>query len=157
MAALNFNEKNEKNKKLSWSKPMNSPRLLVRHTLDNGLILEFWDLSRPLVGDRRFVCLEARIAIPVRAETLPPELQAQASQIVEALGEEIIFSQRQERNFIAASEAPELLKDMLNRILALAPGYFGQAEFAARFILKKWAEQQALQQWQRLDTRGGRT
>ena len=82
---------------------MNSPRLLNRHTLDNGLTLEFWDLSRPLVGDRRFVCLEARIAIPVRAETLPPELKAQAAQIVEALGEEIIFSQRQERNFIAAS------------------------------------------------------
>ena len=87
---------------------MNSPRLLDRHTLDNGLTLEFWDLSRPLVGDRRFVCLEARIAVPVRAETLPPEFKAQAAQIVEDLGEEIIFSQRQERNFIAASAWPGL-------------------------------------------------
>ena len=136
---------------------MNSPRLLDRHTLDNGLALEFWDHSRPLVGDRRFVCLVARIAIPVRAETLPPELKAQAAQVVEALGEEIIFSQRQERNFIAASEAPALLQDMQDRILALAPGYFGHADFAARFIRKKWAELQELQQWQRLDTRGDRT
>ena len=136
---------------------MNPPRLLDRHTLDNGLTLEFWDHSRPLVGDRRFVCLVAQIAIPVRSETLPPELKAQAGQVVEDLGGEIIFSQRQERNFIAASEAPALLQDMQDRMLTLATGYFGQADFAARFIRKKWAELQELQQWQRLDTRGERT
>ena len=134
MARLNLNDNHEK---LPGSKAMNSPRLLARHPLDNGLTLEFWDLSRPLVGDRRFVCLVAQIAIPVRAETLPPELKAQAAQIVAALGEEIIFSQRQERNFIAASAAPALLQDMQDRILALAPGYFGHADFAARFIRKK--------------------
>jgi hypothetical protein len=133
---------------------MNSPRLLVQHPLDNGLTLEFWDHSRPLVGDRWYVNLEARIAVPVRAETLPPELIAHAAMVVEALGEEIIFSQAEARNFIAASEAPGLLQDMQGRILALAPGYFGHADFAAGFIRKKFAEHQALRQWQRLDTRG---
>jgi hypothetical protein len=136
---------------------MNCPRLMNRHALENGLVLEFWDLSRPLAGDRRFVCLEARIAIPIRAETLPPEVKAQHAQVVKALGEEIIFSQRQERNFIAASHAPALLQDMQDRILALSPGYFGHADFAARFIRKKIAALQGLQQWQRLDTRGDRT
>jgi len=134
---------------------MNSPRLLDRHILPNGLTLEFWDHTRALVGDRRFVCLVARIAIPVRAETLPPELKAHAAQVAEALGEEISFTQRQERNFIAASEASGLLQDMQDRILALAPGYFGQAEFAARFIRKKFAEHQAQRQWQRSDAREG--
>ena len=133
---------------------MNSPRLLNRHTLDNGLTLEFWDLSRPLVGDRRFVCLEARMAIPVRAETLPPELKAQTTLVVEALGENIIFTQAEERNFIAASHAPGLLQEMQDRLLALAPGYFGHADFAARFIRKKFAAQRELSRWQRLDTRG---
>ena len=133
---------------------MNAPRLLDRHPLVNGLTLEFWDHSRPLVGDRWFVRLEARIAIPVRAETLPPELKAHAALVVEALGEEIIFSQQEERNFIAAADAPGLLQEMQDRVLALARGYFGHADFAARFIRKKFAEQQALEQWQRLDTRG---
>jgi hypothetical protein len=136
MAGLKHNEK------LRWSRAMSSPRLLDRHTLDNGLTLEFWDHSRALVGDLRFVCLLAQIAIPVRAETLPPELKDQAAQVVEALGEEIIFSQKQERNLIAPSLAPGLLKDMQDRILALAPGYFGHADFAARFIRKKCAERQ---------------
>ena len=133
---------------------MNSPRLLDRHPLSNGLTLEFWDHSRPLVGDRWFVRLEARIAIQVRAETLPPELKAHAVQVVEALGEEIIFSHTEERNCIAASLAPGLLQDMQDRILALAPGYFGHADFAARFIRKKFAERQELREWQRFDTRG---
>jgi hypothetical protein len=43
---------------------------------------------------------------------------------------------------------------MQDRILALTPGYFGHANFAAGFIRKKFAELQALRQWQRLDTRG---
>ena len=133
---------------------MNSPRLLARHPLDNGLTLEFWDHSRPVAGDRRFVYLLARIAVPVRDETLPPELKAHAAQVEGALGEEIIFSHREERNFIAASEAPGLLTDMQDRILALAPGYYGHADFAARFIRKKFAERQELEKWQRLDTRG---
>ena len=135
---------------------MNSSRLLDRHPLENGLYLEFWDHSRPLVGDRWYVCLSARIVIPVRTETLPPELQPQAGQVVEALGEEITFSTQEARNFIAASEAPVLLQDMQDRMLALTPGYFGRADFAARFIRKKFAERQELEQWQRLDTRGDR-
>jgi len=133
---------------------MNSPRLIARHPLDNKLTLEFWDHSRPVAGDRWFVCLSARIAVPVRTETLPPELKAHAAEVVGALGEEMIFSHREERNFIAASEAPGLLKDMQDRILTLASGYYGHADFAARFIRKKFAEQQELEKWQRLDTRG---
>ena len=39
-----------------------------------------------------------------------------------------------------------LLKDMQDRILALASGYFGHADFAARFIRKKFAEQQELRE-----------
>jgi hypothetical protein len=139
--------------KLPWSRAMTAPRLLARQPLDNGLFLEIWDHSRPLVGDRWFINLEARIAIPVQVETLPAELKACAALVVEALGEEIIFSQQEERNFIGASEAPVLLQDMQARMIALAPGYFGHADFAGRFIRKKFAELQALRQWQRLDTR----
>ena len=54
---------------------MRAEKLISRHTLDNGLTLEFWDLSRPMVGDRWLIVLEARIAVAVGAATLPPELQ----------------------------------------------------------------------------------
>jgi hypothetical protein len=124
---------------------INSARLIARHLLNNGLTLEFWDHSRPVAGDRRYVLLETRITIPVRADTLPAELKTLADQVTGALGQEITFSQQEARNFIAASEAPETLKDMQDRILALAPGYFGHADFAARFIRRKYAEWQERQ------------
>jgi hypothetical protein len=123
----------------------NSARLIARHPLNNGLTLEFWDHSRPVAGDRWYVHLETRITIPVRADTLPLELKTLAEQVMGALGQEITFSQQEARNFIAASEAPETLKDMQDRILALAPGYFGHADFAARFIRRKYAEWQERQ------------
>ncbi len=133
---------------------MNAARLIARHPLDNGLTLEFWDHSRPIAGDRWYVLLETRVVIPVRADTLPPDLKSHAPQVVGALGEEITFSQKEERNFIGAPEVAGLLKDMQDRILTLAPGYFGHADFAARFIRRKFAEGQELRRWQSLDTRG---
>jgi hypothetical protein len=122
--------------------------LIDGHPLDNGLTLELWDYSRPVAGDRWYVVLEARIVIPVRADTLPPELQPQAPQVLAALGNELIFSQRDVRNFIADAELAHLRQAMQERLLALAPGYFGHANFAARFIRKTYAlyqERQGLQ------------
>lgn len=132
---------------------MNSGRLISQHALANGLILELWDHSRPVAGDRWYVSLSTRIAVPVRADTLPPELKALAEQVVTALGDEIIFTRKEERNFISAAEFPVLLQEMQDRVLKLAPGYFGHPDFAAKFIQGKFAERQKLEHWQRLDTR----
>jgi hypothetical protein len=118
---------------------MNSVRFVLRQLLPNGLTLELWDRSRPVAGDRWYTFLETRIVIPVREDSLPPDLKPLADQIVAALGEEIVFSHTEERNFIAASEHPKLLKEMQDRVLALAPGYFGHGDFAAKFIRKTYA------------------
>ncbi len=126
---------------------MAAEKLFSRHPLNNGLTLEFWDLSRPMAGDRWQLVLEARIAIPVQAETLPADLKARVDEIVGALGAEIVFSQRDERTFIAESEGPDALKEMEARLLTLASSYFGHAEFAGRFIRKKFAEFQERQRW----------
>jgi hypothetical protein len=121
---------------------MNSARLVFRQPLPNGLTLELWDHSRPVAGDRWYTLLETRIAIPVCADSLPSDLKPMADQIVAALGAEIIFSQKEERNFIAASAHPSLLQDMHDRILKLAPGYFGHEDFAGKFIRKTYATYQ---------------
>jgi hypothetical protein len=119
-----------------------STRRLVRRPLANDIILELWDYSRPVAGDRWLVALETRITIPVRRDTLPPDLQNQADQVLETLGDPVIFTHREERNFIAAREVPALLQEMQDRMLALAPGYFGHSEFAARFLRKTYAARQ---------------
>ena len=124
---------------------MTPEKLFSRHPLDNGLILEFWDLSRPMAGDRWLVVLEARLAIPVGAATLPPDLLGQEAEISRALGPEIVFSQRDQRIFIAADEYPATLKEIEARLLTLAPSYLGHPEFAGRFIRKRFAEFQEKQ------------
>ena len=126
---------------------MNPEKLHSRHSLDNGLTLEFWDLSRPMVGDRWIITLELRIAIPINSANLPPDLQAQEAEIIRSLGNEIIFSQRDERNFIDAREFEATLKEMTDRFLSLAPAYFGHPEFAGRLIRKRFAEYQEKQRW----------
>jgi len=126
---------------------MTPEKLFSRHPLDNGLTLEFWDLSRPMIGDRWIVVLEARLAIPVGAATLPPDLMGQEAEISRTLGPEVVFSQRDERNFIAAEDLPATLKEIEARLLTLAPSYFGHQEFAGRFIRKRFAEFQEEQRW----------
>jgi len=119
---------------------MEPEKLFSRHPLANGLTLEFWDLSRSILGDRWQVVLEARIVIPVSAANLPPDLPVEEGEIRRALGPEIVFSQRDERTFIPAGELLETLTEMETRLLTLAAAYFGHPEFAGRLIRKRYAE-----------------
>ena len=126
---------------------MTTEKLHSRHPLANGLTLEFWDLSRPMVGDRWIITLELRITIPIDAANLPPDLKAQQAEIVRALGPEIVFSQRDGRNFIDIKEFEANVQEMVTRFLALAPSYFGHPEFGGRLIRKRYAEFQEKQRW----------
>ncbi len=126
---------------------MTTEKLLSRHPLNNGLTLEFWDLSRPMIGDRWIITLELRITIPINAANLPPDLLSQEADIVRALGAEIAFSQRDERNFIDAKEFDASLEEMQARLLALAPSYYGHPGFGGRLIRKRYAEYQQRQRW----------
>jgi hypothetical protein len=131
---------------------MTPEKLFSRHPLDNGLILEFWDQSRPMAGDRWLVVLEARIVIPVGAATLPPDLKGQEAEISRSLGPEIVFSQRDQRIFIAADEYPATLKEIEARLSTLAPSYLGHPEFPGRFIQKRFREFQEKERWHRQQT-----
>lgn len=131
---------------------MTTEKLLSRHPLNNGLTLEFWDLSRLMIGDRWIITLELRITIPINAANLPPDLLSHEAEIVRVLGPEIVFSQRDERNFIAAKEFDASLEEMQARLLTLAPSYFGHPEFAGRLIRKRYAEFQEKQRWSRAQT-----
>lgn len=126
---------------------MNPEKLLSRHTLRNGLLLEFWDLSRPLAGDRCQVVVEARVAIAVTADTLPAELRAQEGQVIAALGEKMVFTKQEVRNFVAAGEMADILKLIEEQLLTSLRGYLGHPDFAARFIRKKYADQQREKGW----------
>jgi len=126
---------------------MNPEKLLASHTLKNGLTLEFWDLSRPVAGDRWQVVVEARVAVAVTADTLPPELRPLAARVISALGEEVVFSKQEVRNFVDTLEMANLLKVIEEQLLASIKDYLGHAEFSGKFIRKKYGDQQRERGW----------
>ena len=122
-------------------------RLLLRYSLPNGLILELYDRSRPMAGDRWQVVLEVRLPIPVNAANLPPELADRAPEVMAALGPEIAFTQQEVHHFIDAREVPAYLEEMQTRLVEGLKGYLGHPDFAKRFIRKKFTEHQERQHW----------
>jgi hypothetical protein len=128
---------------------MNPEKLLSQHTLRNGLLLEFWDRSRPMASDRWQVVVEARVAVAVTADTLSAELRPQLAQVVAALGEAVVFAQQEVRTFVDAREMAQLLKMIEAQLLASLQDYLGHPEFAARLIRKKFADQQRERGWYR--------
>lgn len=119
---------------------MEPAKLLSRENLKNGLILEFWDQSRLLTGDRWQVAVEIRLPVAVTPETLPPELRSQGEQVRAALGAEVVFIKQEERIFVEAGEIPALLAQLQEQLRSSLAAYLAHPEFAPRFIRKKYAE-----------------
>ncbi len=123
-------------------------KLLSRHDLKNGLVLEFYDRSRPVAGDRWQVVVEARVKVGVTGANLPPDLRGQASQVIAALGEETVFAKEEVRNFVADEEMAGMLAEIEKQLLSSLSAYLGHPEFAARFLRKKFADYLQARSWQ---------
>lgn len=124
-------------------------RLLLSHPLPNGLILELYDRSRPMAGDRWQVVLEVRLPIPVSVANLPLDLADRSQEVMAALGPVILFTQQEVHHFIDAREVAAYLEEMQTRLVEGLKRYLGHPEFAKRYIRKKFAEYQKRQNWHR--------
>lgn len=110
-------------------------RLIETKTLANGLELSIYDASRKIAGDRWYVAMVARVAVPVCGVDTVPVGEAR-----QALGDTVVFEQRRERNFIDDNERDAVFGDLC-RIFSDGTGaYVAHADFPARFIKKKLAE-----------------
>jgi hypothetical protein len=123
-------------------------KLLSRHDLKNGLVLEFYDRSRPVAGDRWQLVVEARVMVAVTEQNLPPELRPQAAQVIAALGAEAVFAKDEVRNFVAGEEMADVLSDIEKQLFSSLSAYLGHQEFAPRFLRKKYADYQKSKAWQ---------
>lgn len=126
---------------------MTTKSLLLRRSLPNGLLLELYDRSRPMAGDRWQVILEVSVPIPVNEAALPADLKERAPEVIAALGPEIIFTQQEIHHFVDAREVSALLQEMEKRLLQGLSDYLGHPDFAGRYIRKKFAEYQEKQRW----------
>lgn len=117
-----------------------SEKVLSRRDLPNGLTLEIWDVSRQAAGDRWQVVVEIRVAVPVTADNLPPELKEQVAEVQAGLGLSARFTKQEVRNFVAEGEVAGLLDKIQAELLDSTQAYLGHPQFAPRFLRKRYLE-----------------
>ena len=126
-----------------------SERLLEKITLPNGLILEIWDTSRLMAGDRWLVSLLAKVEVTVLPEYFSPlDDGEQAYQdLVAAHGNSLVFTQEKVRPFVDEKEIQDMLTRLCQRIKDNLIAYLGNPKFASRYVLKKYGDLRDRQNW----------
>ncbi len=124
-------------------------RLIEKITLQNGLVLELWDQSRPMAGDRWLVSLLAKMEVPVLPEYFSEiELGEQAyHDLVAACGDSLVFTQEKVRHFVDEKDADQVLTGLCQRLKDTLVSYLGSPKFASLFVLKKYGDLQDRQDW----------
>jgi hypothetical protein len=127
-------------------------KLIDQIMLENGLILEIYDRSRQVAGDRWLVSFEARMDIAVTPEYFKgqgsenPSLDA----IREAVGEQVTYHYEKSRLFIEEKQKDEVFKGIKERFLETTLSYFSSANFPRNIILSRYQQAQgASKPWSR--------
>ena len=127
-------------------------KLVDQIMLENGLILEIYDRSRQVAGDRWLVSFEARMDIAVTPEYFKdqgsenPGLGA----IREVVGEKVTYNYEKSRQFITEEKKDEVFKGIKERFLETTLSYFSSANFPRNVILSRYQQAQgASKPWNR--------
>ena len=126
-----------------------SEKLIEKITLPNGLLLEIWDKSRLMAGDRWLVSLLAKVEVTVLPEyfsTLDDGEQAYQD-LVAAHGNSLVFTQEKVKFFVDERESKDVLTRLCQRIKDNMVAYLGNPKFASRYVLKKYGDLRDRQDW----------
>ena len=121
-----------------------SPYPLLSFNLKNGLTLLGWDQSKKISADRWHVCVTVEITIPVDKKWFgdTPMDEETFRQVRGALGESVVFQQKKERQSIRADQKEQRIKEICDNAEETGMKYFGRDDFAAKYILKVFADHQ---------------
>lgn len=118
--------------------------LIETITLPNGLILELWDKSRPMAGDRWLISLLAKMEVPVLPEyfsTLDNGEQAYRD-LLAAYGDPLVFTQEKTRHFVDEKDTKNMLAELCQRFKDNLLSYLGNPKFASLYVMKKYGDLQ---------------
>ena len=118
--------------------------LIETITLPNGLLLELWDQSRPMAGDRWLISLLAKVEVPVLPEhfsTLDNGEQA-CRDLLAAYGNPLVFTQEKIRHFVDEKDSKDVLAGLCQRFKDNLLSYLGNPRFAYLYVMKKYGDLQ---------------
>ena len=119
-------------------------KLIETITLPNGLILELWDESRPMAGDRWLIALLARVEVPVLPEyfsTLNNSEQAYRD-LLAGYSDPLVFTQEKTRSFVDEKNIQSVLAQLCQRFKDNLLSYLGNPRFASLYVMKKYGDLQ---------------
>ncbi|RKX59579.1 MAG: hypothetical protein DRP28_02925 [Thermodesulfobacteriota bacterium] len=127
-------------------------KLVEKIDLPNNLVLEFYDYSRVVAGDRWFVGLLARIPIEISEEDFAGRPRELCEDFLKEHGTVIYFELKKERNFIDEREKDRILNQLLNDLKEYALSYMGHKSFAKGFIRRQIQAFEERWKWQKAIT-----
>ena len=119
-------------------------KLIETITLPNGLILELWDNSRPMAGDRWRIALLAKVEVPVIPEyfsTLNNSEQAYRD-LLAGYSDPLVFTQEKTRSFVDEKNIQSVLAELCQRFKDNLLSYLGNPRFASLYVMKKYGDLQ---------------
>ena len=124
-------------------------KLIKTIVLGNGLILEIYDQSRKIGGDRWLVKMAAKIDISIDRLSLGDGLNKQVSlnSLKESFDNFIRYEQKRERNFIGDQQKDSVFNDLVTSFLTSTREYLSHPHFAARYTVKEHLRRQQRKTW----------
>jgi len=126
---------------------MTEEKLIRTFSLENELLISFYDESKKIAGDRWQVTVTARIQIEtdqVQFTRMDPEKR---SEIIQVVGEQINYDKKLIRNFIGEKQKEEVVTALYESFLQITRPYFSHRQFAERFVLKTYADSLEKRKW----------
>ena len=126
---------------------MTEEKLISTTSLENDLLISFYDGSKKIAGDRWQVNLTARIQIltdQVQFTRMDPEKR---TEIIQEIGEQINYEKKLIRNFVGEKQKEETVTALYESFLQITRHYFSHRQFAERFILKTYADSLEKRKW----------
>ncbi len=110
--------------------------------LENNQTLEICDESRKIAADAYVVIMGARIKIQIQRDLFAAQeiSDTQFADILEILGDEILYEYKSERNMIMAKEKDQVFEVLVETFLKNMVSYISKSIFPEKMILKDYRE-----------------
>ncbi len=113
-------------------KPLWEGKRVMCERLSNGLLLEVWDYSRRLAGDRWLVGMLVQVAVEVGPEHFSSKRLYE--RFLEETGGKVYYRYRKERHFVDEREVGRVFEALKEGFLKAALNYLSHPEFKERLI-----------------------
>lgn len=127
--------------------PLWEGKMVEKIPLENGLVLEVWDYSRKLAGDRWLVGMLIQIGIAPTKEDFSDE--SFYKEFLEKTDGKVYYRYRKERHFVPEDQVFEIFSRMKENFLKAALPYLSHADFKQRLIKQEVSLFEKRIKWER--------